>query len=864
MPLLAGERLGPYEILGELGRGGMGMVYRARDTRLGRDVAIKVSDEQFSERFEREARVIASLNHPNICTLHDVGPDYLVMELIEGASPQGPLPLETVLDYARQMADALDYAHERGITHRDLKPGNLKITPDGKLKVLDFGLAKADAGSSIVLPLEGSPTLPIGATGVGVILGTAAYMAPEQARGKPVDKRADIWAFGVVLHELSTGQRPFQGEDASDTLASVLKSDPDLAPVPERLRPLLKRCLEKDPRKRVRDIADAMALVSESHPQPAPLHHRSWLWPAVATMLALGFGMALWRPWRVEPPVLPVTMFDLELPLGTPGPGAMSPNGRLLAIPIGYVNGRRLYVHDFETNQTAELSQVDLGGGVPFWSFDSRWLVYPSADQTIKKVDVRVGVPQTVCTGIQPPMMGGAWNAQGVVLTSVPALGVMRLTAAGCQPIAGIAGAFPMFLPDGRRFTYLRRQDQGLGMYVGALDSRGSPEAKPFAPHNPSGPLIGAGYVPSAGVGHGYILSIEEGDVLMARPFDEANEQVTGDAVPLAPGPVSGFEASATTLVYHPSALRQLRWIDRRTGAFLDTVGEPADIRAVALSPKNPDWAAEVERVNGTPVLFRIELSTGRKQKLTVNQSVVSHPVWSADGTEIAYSATGADGMSIYRRSADGAGEPHEVLKFSQPTLVTSWSSDGRYMLATRQATRTGQTIVLISLSGSGTKETPLLETESNGSQASFSPDNRWITYKSNESGTTDVIVRSFVAGTSTTPPRLGPPSTVSNRGTTGGFLGWLSDSRTLQYIGMDGAMEASMLDGTTGKFGAPRQFRSGGIAPGPASITPDGQRALVGLQAGTENARQNANQKLVVVLNYQSQLGSRNTASAK
>src|SRR5580693_9120107 len=254
MPLSAGDKLGPYEILASIGAGGMGEVYRAHDTRLRRDVAIKVSAERFSERFETEARAIASLNHPNICQLYDVGPDYLVMELVEGESPKGPLPVEKALDYARQIADALEAAHEKGIVHRDLKPANIKITPAGKVKVLDFGLAKTILGDGKSYSSEDSPTLTFSATHAGVILGTAAYMSPEQARGKNVDKRADIWAFGVVLYELTVGERPFDGEDLTELLASVVKAPPDLSKVPTKVRRLIESCLEKDPRKRLRDI----------------------------------------------------------------------------------------------------------------------------------------------------------------------------------------------------------------------------------------------------------------------------------------------------------------------------------------------------------------------------------------------------------------------------------------------------------------------------------------------------------------------------------------------------------------------------------------------------------------------------------
>jgi serine/threonine-protein kinase len=262
MPLFAGTRLGPYEILAPIGKGGMGEVYRATDTRLHRDVAIKVSTERFSERFEREARAIASLNHPNICSLYDVGPNYLVMELVEGENLKGPLPLATALDYARQIADALEVAHEKGITHRDLKPGNIRIKADGRVKVLDFGLAKI--GGTPTAPSEESPTVTMHETNAGMILGTAAYMSPEQAKGKPVDKRADIWAFGVVLYEMLTGERIFHGETITEVLASVLKEEPKWDRVPEKVRPLLRRCLEKDPKKRLRDIGEAMIWVENA------------------------------------------------------------------------------------------------------------------------------------------------------------------------------------------------------------------------------------------------------------------------------------------------------------------------------------------------------------------------------------------------------------------------------------------------------------------------------------------------------------------------------------------------------------------------------------------------------------------------
>ena len=345
MSLAAGSRLGPYEILAPIGAGGMGEVYSARDTRLNRDVAIKVSAERFSERFEREAHVIASLNHPNICTLHDIGPDYLVMELVEGPTlaeriRQGVIPVEEALTIARQIADALETAHEKGVVHRDLKPGNIKITPGGLVKVLDFGLAKV--GGTPTSQRENSPTLTMDATQAGVILGTAAYMAPEQAKGKPVDQRADIYAFGAVLYEMLTGKRLHHGETTTEVLASVIKEEPQWDKVPTQVQRLLRRCLEKDAQKRLRHIGDVMALVDDAPATPASVVAKSarkarrWPSVAVAGLAVAAAAVGVWAPWRARPNVQPVR-FEITPPERvTLSPGSapsLSPDGRWVAFP---------------------------------------------------------------------------------------------------------------------------------------------------------------------------------------------------------------------------------------------------------------------------------------------------------------------------------------------------------------------------------------------------------------------------------------------------------------------------------------------------------------------------------------------------
>src|SRR5689334_15080966 len=401
MPLATGDKLGPYEILALIGKGGMGEVYRARDSRLSRDVAIKVSSSQFNERFEREAKLIASLNHLNICSLFDVGPNFLVMELVEGPTlaeriAEGAIPLEEALQLAAQIADALDAAHEKGIVHRDLKPGNVKIKPDGVVKVLDFGLAKA--GGIPDAPSADSPTISMAATQAGVILGTAAYMSPEQARGKPVDKRADIWAFGAVLYEMITGRQLFRGEDLSETLASVIMKDPDLEPVPAQVRRVLKRCLQKDPQKRLRDISGVTLLLEDRQPEslpqaPARPARVPWIVAGALALVAVGTGFAWYAARSPDQPLKPMIRLNADL-----GPGVsmatssitgsnliLSPDGSRLA----YISQSRLFTLRLDQSVATELPGTE-GAYDAFFSPDGQSLAF-FAGGRLKRVSVQGG-----------------------------------------------------------------------------------------------------------------------------------------------------------------------------------------------------------------------------------------------------------------------------------------------------------------------------------------------------------------------------------------------------------------------------------------------------------------------------------------
>jgi len=433
MSLAAGTTLGPYEILAPIGAGGMGEVYRARDTRLNRDVAIKVSQERFSDRFEREARAVAALNHPNICHLYDVGPNYLVMELIEGQSPKGPLPLEKALEYARQIADALEAAHEKGIVHRDLKPANIKITPEDKVKVLDFGLAKTIQSDGQSYSSEDSPTFTINLTQAGVILGTAAYMSPEQARGKTVDKRADIWSFGVVLHELLTGHRPFQGEDLSETLASVMKDQPDLGAVPAKVRRLLESCLEKDPKKRLRDIGDAWRLLED--PAPAsPKPPRKWMW-AAALLALIASAVAIFDLTRPSPPAEPYRL-SINPPPGlkfefaaNQGGSAISPDGRKLA----FVAGDELWIRPLDSDTAAKVPGTQ-AAYYPFWSPDQRSIAF-FVHAKLMRTDLPSG-PVTELAQLETSGRCGSWNAEGAILLAETLLPIFRVPSTGGKPVA--------------------------------------------------------------------------------------------------------------------------------------------------------------------------------------------------------------------------------------------------------------------------------------------------------------------------------------------------------------------------------------------------------------------------------------------
>ena len=688
--LTAGAMLGPYRVESKLGQGGMGEVWKAHDTRLGRSVAIKVSDAQFSERFNREARAVAALNHPNICTLYDVGPNYLVMELVEGHAPAGPLPLEKALHYALQIADALQAAHEKGIIHRDLKPANLKITPDGTVKVLDFGLAKTIHATSP--PTEDDATQTAALTAAGAILGTAPYMSPEQAQGKSSDKRADIWAFGVVFHELLTGQRLFPGQTASETLVAVLTKTPEYDRIPAKVQRLLRSCLEKDPKRRLHDIADAWRLLDDEAPAPLPTGRSltPWIVAAVlATALAVTLAGTLWAPWRTPLPAAKPVRFQVSLNIERlTGIANVSPDGLHLAFAARGSDGtNHLWIRDLDAVEAHELAGAESSQqftAALIWSPDSRFIAFDSGGK-LKKVAIAGGLAQTLCNLPSPVMVGGSWNRDGVIIFgNINNHGIMRVSEAGGMasmvtlPDASRSEAYhvePTFLPDGRHFLYLRTfhgAPEKNAVYVGSLDVQpGQQDSKPLL-----ATTIGPTYIPAEGTGTGQLLFLREG-TLMAQPFNTQRLELTDVPEVVAGGVVSFmdkgmFSASPGVLAYRNAISKsQLTWLDRG-GRVIGTVGEAGLLQSFALSPDGRRVAvARANAQTSSKVDIQVlDLSPAKTTRFT-SLAYANLPIWSPDGSRIIFHSPALNGgLELYQKPSTGSSEQAPLLPATneQPT----------------------------------------------------------------------------------------------------------------------------------------------------------------------------------------------------
>ena len=862
MPLAIGERLGPYEIIEPIGAGGMGEVYKARDTRLDRIVAIKISNERFTERFEQEARAVAALNHPNICTLHDVGPNYLVMEYIEGESPKGPMPLDEALRIAHQIGDALEAAHERGITHRDLKPANIKIKPDGTVKVLDFGLAKLAATTSG--SGERSPTFTIGMTEAGMILGTASYMAPEQARGKTTDKRADIFAFGVVLHELITGNRLFGGEDAGEMLAKVIRDEPDLSDAPPSVQRLLTECLQKDPRKRLRDIGDVWRLLDGTPPNGvsptpaavAPEKRNNWLWPAIAALLLASTAVLSFVHFRETPPALPPIRFEVALPAKTAlNAFAISPDGRKLVFNARGADGRNaLWIRLMDSLQAHQLPGTEGVTLDPTWSPDSQSIAF-LADGNLKKLDVTGGTPQ-ILAPYTNPATGISWSRDDVILFCRAGM-IHRIQASGGEatPITALdsqhseAGVGrPFFLPDGKHFFYYRLMGNKSGIYTGSIDAKPGQQGQTRLLDS----AAGVEYVPSE-TGKGGYLFFLRGTALMAQPFDAGRLELTGRAVQLADqvstnlfnGLFSvsnnGVLAFATT----GGDSRQLTWYDRQ-GKVLGHVGEPAARDELALSPDGTRVAEGRSDNQGQWVVWMMDVARGVNTRLTFEDGG-GNAVWSPDGRQIAYAPSGGTSPDIYLKPANGANQAELLVRSEGIKTPMAWSADGRYLLYLQRKERKTDLWVLPMMGDR--KPFPYLVTPFSKSQAQFSPDGQWVVYTSNESGTNEAYVQPF-------PMSSGGKWPVSNGG--GSQPRWSHDGKELFYFAPNETLMAVDFNasGGTGQLGIPKRlFRAsvlGGTGGAPTvawrwDVSKDGQRFLINTSLEEADAS-----PITVLLNWQ------------
>ena len=807
-----GTRLGHYEILSMLGVGGMGEVYRARDTRLGRDVALKVLPDHFASdaerlaRFQREAHVLASLNHPHIASIHGLeesdGLRALVLELVEGETladwiSRGAIPLDEALPVATQIAEALEAAHEQGIIHRDLKPANIKITPNAVVKVLDFGLAKLSEPPAAATGPSGmslSPTItsPALMTHGGMILGTAAYMSPEQAKGRPADRRSDLWAFGCVLYEMLTGQRPFAGEDVSETLASVLKEEPDWSALPpdtpRSIRALVERCLRKDMRRRLPDIGAARIEIEEARTEPSlpprtlTPDRRPYAWPAVAVLsLLTGAGVAAWVAWRTPEP--PTVEFEI---VGPQGGGVdvgqpMSPDGRRIAFVADSGGQQMLWVRSLGSS-TAQPLDGTQGAARPAWSPDSQHLAF-FAQGRLKRVAIAGGPPAVICN---EPGRDVAWGAGNVILIGGNSMPLLRVPAGGGEPTRATelgpgerTHDYPDFLPDGRHFLFMARRGaerQDWDVYVGSLDS---PERRLL-------PGIGNGarYSPT-----GHVL-FNRDTTLMAQPFDLDRLELTGDAFPVAEGVAGGvrtpFSVSADgSLAYlnqGAPAQSQLAWFDG-TGRQLGPVG-PSGLHARVSVSRDGRYVAFDRVFTGSRDIFLFDIGPNITSRFTSTAGADFAPVFSPDGNTIAFASSrepaenaGRENVTagnLYERAVGIVGDDKVLLKNDGGKTPTDWSRDGRYLAYTSR----GDIWALpLSAAGAGT---PVRVTDTPSfaeSEAGFSRDGRWIAYQSTESANgQDVYVQSF--------PGRGARRQVS---ASGGFLPrWGPDGTQLYYLAPD------------------------------------------------------------------------------
>ncbi len=903
--LSAGSKLGPYEVVSIIGAGGMGEVYRARDTKLGREVALKVLPEAFASnpermgRFEREAKVLASLNHPNIAATHGFEESgdvrALVMELVEGqtlaerigepgtrgAGPRGAglkagatqagevgaMPVDEALPIAKQITEGLEYAHERGIVHRDLKPANVKITPDGAVKILDFGLAKALEGETAAGDISSSPTMSRLATQAGIILGTAAYMSPEQAKGRPVDRRADVWAFGCVLYEMLTGKPAFGGETVTDVLASVVKEEPDWSALPENTPPvilrLLRRCLKKDAKQRLQAIGEARIALDEvisgsaevaeirAAVHPAAHSRREIIaWALVGFLLLAGAGAAVWAWLTPRATVVPPALAYIPPPPGTsfrffgfsPGPVAVSPDGKELAFAATDQKGvTKIWVRPLDGGEAKALAGTE-GGSMPFWSADGRSLGF-FADEKLKKVTVESGTVQTLGDAACPNL-GGAWSSQNAILF-VPHCGgpIDSIPASGgkpqpvIQPASGESDfSSPMFLPGDNQVLYT------------ALSPDGQPSIRMASLSGRKSQLI-LSDAASPEFASGDLLFLRGGRIFAQR-FDSADGMLNGDATPLAQAHNFSVSASGVLAFQGGSADAHLEWFDRG-GNLLGTVGGVQPWISPKISPNGKQvLAAQASPTSAAWNLWSYPAKGGVGTRLTFSPGGQGFSVWSPSGKNIAYGCQPGGNLSICLKAADGSGAAKTLLKLGPDVVAASaidWSPDGRYLSINeeqRRNERWGAWILPLDGKGKLNRPAPVNADQYDGD---FSPGGHWFSYFSYETGRPEVFVVPF--------PPTGGKYQISQNG--GWMVRWAAGDKLFFLTMGNRLMEADLkvtgnslqVQSITPLFQLSLPMTNAPLY----DVTPDGERVIVATAADPEAAS-----SISLLLNWPSALKQR------
>jgi serine/threonine-protein kinase len=874
----------------------MGEVYRAKDTRLGRDIALKVLSERLAadadrlSRFEREAHVLASLNHSHIAHLYGLeeanGTKFLVLELVDGESldkriARGAIPMDEALGIARQIAEALEAAHEKGIVHRDLKPANIALTKDGNVKVLDFGLAKAVEATSVSVGATDSPTItsPAMLTGVGMILGTAAYMAPEQARGRTVDRRADIWAFGCVLYELLTATRVFGGEGVTDTVASVVRDDPDWnrlpAETPAALRRLLERCLVKDPRNRLRDIGDArieLASVGAAAPAEASVTKgRPSTARAIITgvLIALIAALATWMVLRPAP-AAPQPRVHLSVELGadiTVAPlGAniqISPDGRTLAF-VGQktAGASQLYVRRLDQLQATALPGTEDANN-PFFSPDGQSIAF-FASRKLKKIASAGGTPVTLCDA--PAGRGGAWADDGTIVflpSNGPGVSLVRVSAAGGkpEPLLSLAEGevtqrWPQMLPAGK----------GV-LYTASNVASGFTDANIVVQPLPTGTRKIVVRRGSYGryLASGHLVYIQDG-VLFAAPFNLDRLEVSGPAVPaldgvaeLASNASGGSAGAAQMAVSQNGTLAYLAGASITSGfpvSWLDREGHVSTLRAAPSVWTNPEFSPDggrlaLEIMDATSNLWVYEWARDTLERVTFDASDSARPVWTPDGRRLVFAATRADSpaFNLFWVRTDGTGEAQRLTESKNLQFPVSWHPSGRFLAFMETRPGTSEDLMILPMEGDETsgwkpgKPTVFLGTGAAELEPTFSPDGRWIAYASTEAGRLDVYVRPF--------PGPGGKWLISTEG--GMHPMWSRTRHELLYTLDQRIMVVPYaVDGDSFRPDKPREWsnirfvqrqRQRSIA-----LHPDGDRLALATTSQTQSTKQD---KVVLIFNF-------------